>query len=379
MANKKIKDIKSLMTLVNSKVTEIRNIEMTVEVYENKRYGSVHLISIKDPSANMKAVIYRKNYKEELVPGDKIEIEGSMSIFNTNLQLVINSYKKMGDGDLNKLYEKLKKELEKKGFFKNKREISNNYKRIGIVSSLTAAGFKDAISIFNKRCAGIELIIYPSLVQGESAAKQISEAIKLANKHKYVEVIAVLRGGGDKEDLKCFNDKELAYTIFDSTIPIVTGIGHQINETIADLVADKNYITPSAVAQNITQDKNYYVEKLIRCKENLKLHLMNKIHKTHDYIYTSKKIVDRSILDLFNKYRNDLVNHKIQLALKLDMRMKDDRNMIKDIDNKLSKYQNIQVIIDEKVITTKEQYERAIKKSNTVKIVFIDGSVKFNV
>jgi exodeoxyribonuclease VII large subunit len=192
---------------------------------------------------------------------------------------------------------------------------------------LNAAGAKDFLHTINQRCLNKKLFIYPSAVQGKDAANELIQAIQLANNHNIVEILVLIRGGGAKEDLECFNSESLASAIYHSKIPIITGIGHQIDTSIADLVCTKSFITPTAVAQNITAEninsKNV-IDKLVL---NTNKKIINYLNNYYEYIVNQE--------NKLNKYENNLVteveNNRINY---LDKANNIKKNLISRMDNK---------------------------------------------
>ena len=296
-----------------TKNTALKNINLVVEVMEIKNYPSMVFLKIGDDTGTIKSVIYKSNYKSELKSGDKIKADCYLSLYKGDLQLIIKSYKPMGLGDHNNKLVQLKKKLAGLGYFDNKPVLENNYTRIGIISSLNAAGMKDFLDTINKRCCGKTLYIYPSLVQGALAPADIAKAIQLANKHNQSEILVLIRGGGSKEDLECFNTEEIATAIFKSKIPIVTGIGHQIDTSIADLVAVKNHITPTAAAQNITTENIFSKNMLNELMNSIKHKLANYVDMHYQYIVQQENKLTKYQNKLIDQIETNLIYQNNQL------------------------------------------------------------------
>lgn len=257
-------DIIAIISDYISNTDMFKNIQAEVEVTEIKEYPNIVFMTVCDVfrSVNMKCVIFKTDYQNKIIVGNKIVISATVRLYKNEIQLVIKSYVLLGLGSNISALSKLKEDLGKKGYFDNKQEISQNYQIIGVISSLKAAGLKDFIHTIETRCSNKKLYLYPATVQGSAAPDEIVKQIKLANTHNMVKVIAIIRGGGSKEDLECFNDKAIARAIHESVIPIVTGIGHQIDVSVADMVADQNFITPTAVAQGITTNNLLTTDKI---------------------------------------------------------------------------------------------------------------------
>lgn len=169
----------------------------------------------------------------------------------------VSKIQPVGEGSLKKSFEMLKKKLEGEGLFnpEKKREIPKGLSRIGVISSTQAAGYADFIKILNARWGGIKVLVAHTQVQGMDAPEQIIRALRYFNERSEVEAIVIIRGGGSADDLSCFNDEKLVREIAGSKIPVMTGIGHEVDESLADLAADVRASTPSNAAELLTYDK----------------------------------------------------------------------------------------------------------------------------
>ncbi|PCJ46431.1 MAG: exodeoxyribonuclease VII large subunit [Gammaproteobacteria bacterium] len=225
--------------------------------------------SLKDSKAQVRCAMFKGKNRACRVPPDegmKVLVRAKVSLFEPRgeFQLIVEYLEPAGIGQLLQQYEELKSKLALEGLFdeQSKQEISHCYHTIGIITSSTGAAIHDVISVIRRRYPLQKLIIYPCLVQGNQAADQIINQIILANQRNEVELLLLVRGGGSMEDLWCFNSELLARTIHHSCLPIVTGIGHEVDFTIADYVADLRAPTPSAAAERTTQDQREVSEHL---------------------------------------------------------------------------------------------------------------------
>jgi len=234
------------------------------EVSNFKRHmPSGHLyFTLKDDSAQVRVVMWRSDaarVRFEIDDGMKILVRGKISIYEPrgDFQLYALNILPVGQGALQLAFEQLKKKLAEEGLFEeeHKRQIPEFPKRVGVVTSLEGAAVRDIISIINRRFPAVELIIYPVKVQGEGAAEEIAEAVRNFNAVADVDVLIVGRGGGSLEDLWAFNEEIVARAIFESKIPVISAVGHQVDFTIADFVADVRAATPSAAAELVVPDK----------------------------------------------------------------------------------------------------------------------------
>jgi exodeoxyribonuclease VII large subunit len=179
-------------------------------------------------------------------------------------QLIVESVEQMGAGGLQAKFDALKKKLQSEGLFDSarKRTIPTFPNRIVVITSPTGAAIRDVLSVLKRRFAGVNVLLIPALVQGEQAPRDLVRAIRIANEFELGDVILLTRGGGALEDLFCFNDEDLAREIFSSKIPVVSAVGHEIDFTIADFVADLRAATPSAAAELLVREQEAMLESL---------------------------------------------------------------------------------------------------------------------
>ena len=209
--------------------------------------------------------------------GMKIIVNGKLSVYppRGSYQLDIRSMKPAGLGELQEAFEKLKKKLEAEGLFdeKFKKPIPAFPKKIGVVTAIDGAAFKDLVSVAKRRFPLVEIVIAPARVQGSGAAESIVKAISQLNDYPEIDVIIVARGGGSIEDLWAFNEEIVARAIFKSTVPIISGVGHEVDFTISDYVADFRAPTPSVAMEIATPDiieiENFINEFLLKSSSNI--------------------------------------------------------------------------------------------------------------
>ena len=227
---------------------------------DHYRSGHIYL-SLKDDKSVIKAVIFAGNaarLKFRPENGMKVIARGRVSLYEATgqYQLYIDDLQPLGAGALAIAFEQLKNRLEKEGLFLQsaKKPLPLYPKTIGVITSPTGAAVEDIKSILLKRWPPINIIIYPSLVQGEEAPKQLIQGIKYFSDTKCADVVIIGRGGGSAEDLWAFNSEELARAIFDCTVPVISAVGHETDFTICDFVADVREHTPSAAAKRAVPD-----------------------------------------------------------------------------------------------------------------------------
>lgn len=227
-----------------------------------KPYSGHLYFTLKDEFSQLKAVLFKPQQRylaQELKAGDKIICRGRLSLYEPRgeYQIIVDSVEFSGEGDLQLSYEVLKKKLDAEGLFntEHKKDIPFFPASIALITSPTGAAVHDFISIAQSRFAAIPIEIYPVRVQGEEAAEEISRAVIEANKRGISDVIVICRGGGSLEDLWPFNNEILARTVFNSGVPVVSAVGHEIDYTILDFVADFRSPTPSAAAECIVPSR----------------------------------------------------------------------------------------------------------------------------
>ncbi len=247
------------------------------EISNFKRHTSGHLyFTLKDEHAQINCAMWRFRANGLLFEprdGMQVVVEGELQVYEKGgyYQLVVHQIQPAGVGALQMAFEQLKQKLHQEGLFdeKYKKPIPDFPERIGVVTSPTGAAIRDIISVVTRRFPGVQILLYPVRVQGDGAAGEIARAIRDFNEFGNVDVLIVGRGGGSLEDLWPFNEEVVARAIFESHIPIISAVGHEIDFSIADFVADRRAPTPSAAAEMVVKDRaeligvvRYYREKL---------------------------------------------------------------------------------------------------------------------
>lgn len=257
--NDKYLSVSALTRYIKHKIDideNLKTVYLKGEISNFKNHSSGHMyFSIKDDTSIIKAIMFKAQASRlnfEPKEGMKILAKGTISVYEAGgtYQIYVSELEEDGIGDLYKKYEKLKKELEKEGLFdkKYKKEIPKFPKRIGIVTASTGAAIKDIISTIDRRYKACKTYLFPCLVQGETAHLDIVKKIKQADNYN-LDVLIIGRGGGSFEDLNCFNAEDVARTIFEAKTPIISAVGHEIDFTIADFVADLRAPTPTGAAE----------------------------------------------------------------------------------------------------------------------------------
>ncbi|GAB6261660.1 exodeoxyribonuclease VII large subunit [Photobacterium sp. R1] len=233
--------------------------------------------TLKDARAQVKCAMFRGNNQRVTfrpANGNQVLVKARLSLYEPrgDYQLIIESMQPEGDGRLQQQFEKLKMQLAGEGLFAQtlKKALPEQPKRVGIITSKTGAALHDILNVLKRRDPGLPVVIYPTMVQGEGAAISIAQAIGRANSRQECDVLIVGRGGGSLEDLWAFNEEIVARTIAASQIPIISAVGHEVDVTIADFVADMRAPTPSAAAELVSRDLSVQMQKITQRQQHLR-------------------------------------------------------------------------------------------------------------
>jgi len=260
------------------------------EISNFKAYDSGHwYFSLKDADGQIRCVMFRgRNGQVGFVPkeGDLVEVAANLGVYvpRGDLQLNVGMMRRAGQGGLYEAFLKLKEKLASEGLFdeSKKRPLPKHPKAIGVITSAQAAALKDVLSTLERRAPHIPIIVYPSLVQGVDAPPALIAALNRAYADAQqgdIEVILLVRGGGSIEDLWCFNDEQLARVIAESPVPIISGVGHETDFTIADFVADLRAPTPTGAAELATPNRDALLQDLDVLAQRMSVRLSQRIDK----------------------------------------------------------------------------------------------------
>ena len=266
LAGNDLQDILSVSALTelarNTLESTIGRVSIQGELSNLARPASGHLyFTLKDDTAQVRCAMFRNRARGlRCRPENGLEVlaTGLVSLYAArgDFQLIVDTLEVAGEGLLALRFEQLKRKLDAEGLFDadSKRPLPEWPGAIGVISSPSGAAVQDIIKVLRRRCPAIPVIVYPTLVQGEGAAAAISNMIEIANARGECDVLILARGGGSLEDLWSFNEERVARAVFESELPIVSGVGHEVDVTIADLVADLRAPTPSAAAELVSPD-----------------------------------------------------------------------------------------------------------------------------
>lgn len=250
--------------------------------------SSGHLyFSLKDTNAQVRCALfktYQRKFGFKPENGKQVIVKAQVSLYEPrgDYQLIVEQIEEAGDGALRRAFDALKLKLLTEGLFDsaNKKTLPVLPKNIGVITSPSGAAIRDILTVLRRRFAAVPVIIYPAAVQGDNAKHEIAKAIATANRQALCNVIILGRGGGSLEDLWAFNEEIVARAIFASDIPIITGIGHETDFTIADFVADLRAPTPSAAAEHAVPDQQAWLAQFVYLESRLHQLLQRKLNQT---------------------------------------------------------------------------------------------------
>lgn len=355
--NKIIKD-----TIENN--LELRNVYLKGEISNLKYHTRGHLyFSLKDENSKINAVMF--NYERYLgfnpKDGDSVLVHGRISVYESSgsYQIYVDSMEMDGIGNLYVLFEKLKKKLSEEGLFdkEHKMKIKRVPRKIGVITAPTGAAVRDIISTINRRFPMTEIYLFPTLVQGEYASKNIVEMIELANTFDDIDTIILGRGGGSIEDLWAFNEEIVARAIYNSKIPIISGVGHEIDFTISDFVADLRAPTPTGAALMATPDKEEVKRYFVNAKDRINNAIENKIYSLNELLrkYKSNYILNNPIrLYEMKEQKLDILYDKLNISI---------NNKLDYYKQLIDKYKTNYILNNPNVL-----YKDKIEKLNNIKL-----------
>ena len=332
--------ISSVIARIKNVLTQTMDLDgiwIQGEISNLTKHRSGHYyFSLKDKSGEMSCVMFssyvsRLNFNVE--EGMRVLVSGSINVYEQrgSLQLVIRQMKQDGLGDLYLEFEKRKQDLLRAGYFdeSHKKAKPDYIENIGVVTGAQAAALQDVLSTIQRRWPMMKVTLYPSLVQGSLAPKSLIQSLKEADTHNH-DALLIVRGGGSFEDLFCFNDVQLVKTIYSLNTYIVSGVGHEVDTTLCDLVCDHRSVTPTAAAQWVTLDQYEVMTQILKDRELLRQNMSmilnhNKLkldsYKNYPYLKDPKSFIIEKQLKL------DGYNTQIEHALELELQK---QNVIKN-------------------------------------------------
>ena len=369
-----------------------KNVCIKGELSNITYYSSGHLyFTLKDAKASVKCAIFKYKFRgvpTDLKEGDQVKIRGNASLYETNgsFQIIADFLEKTNT--IGSLYEKmeiLKREYNEKGYFdeSNKKKLPQMPMNIGVVTAETGAAIRDIINTTHKRFPNVNIYLYPSKVQGEGSAIEVSRGIEFFNRicdngELDLDVLIVGRGGGSIEDLWAFNEEPVIEAIYKSKIPIVSAVGHEIDNLLSDLVADRRAATPTQAAEILIPEKEKLVENLVVKKNRLSKSLLNKIVLMKKELeQREKNYYIKNYLNILNDKKIDMIEKEQKLTKEIKSRIEKSRENLKLKKARLSKFSVEDILKQGYTITRKDGkiVKRGIELSreDKVEIQFADS------
>ena len=360
--------VSQINAYINKKLRQdvnLKNIYVRGEISNYKTYPSGHsYFTLKDKKSQISAVMFKGSkrfLKFEPKNGMKVIIKGKVEVYEANgkYQLYATRITEDGIGELHIAFEQLKKKLEKEGLFDDahKKEIPIYPKRIGVITAQTGAAIRDIITTIKKRYPICEILVFSTLVQGDMAAEQIVRQIRFSQKFD-IDTLIVGRGGGSIEDLWPFNEEIVAREIYACKTPVISAVGHEIDYTISDFVADKRAPTPTGAAVLAVPDLNEVKFKIGQIKDRINKNIQDKLMQNKTKLDNiSQKQIFKNPESIYEIKEMNLDN----LISKLDFASK---NIITENQNRLFKLENSVILKNPHEITKKKRikFEKNIDK-----------------
>jgi exodeoxyribonuclease VII large subunit len=368
----------------------LSNLNIKGEISNFKMHSSGHLyFSLKDEASKINCIMF-KSYANNLSfkprDGEAVVVKGKVSVYEKDgaYQLYCYEMKQEGMGELYVAFQELKNKLEKQGLFdvRHKRELPRYPGKVGIVTSPTGAAVRDIINVCKRRNPGVELLLYPALVQGSNASEDIIRGIELLNNRNDIDTIILARGGGSIEELWAFNNEALAYAVYNSKKPIITGVGHETDFTIVDFVSDMRAPTPSAAAELAVPSLEQLKATLENHKEYLRASIDNTIRKHRNKTELLRKTlqIHSPLSYIINQY-NNVDNLQNKLVYRMNSKLEISKERLSKVNAVLEAHNPLKVLnkgyavledLQGNIISEKSM----LKASKEIFITVKDGKVK---
>jgi len=325
--------------------TYLHRVQVSGEISNLARPSSGHwYFTLKDQRAQVRCAMFksRTQYLKFLPKeGDQVVVTASVSLYEArgDYQLIVDAMQSAGEGALQLAFEELKQRLFKEGLFdaQYKQAIPKHPKHLGIVTSPTGAAVKDIISVLKRRFPSLPISIYPTQVQGQQAAAQIAQAIERANRDNLCDVLIVGRGGGSLEDLWPFNEEIVARAIFHSRIPTISAVGHEVDTSISDFVADLRAPTPSAAAELVSPDRFEWLGRFEQLERSLLRIMQNRLSQQAFHVTQLTKRL-RHPKEKLNEHMQRLDMAEMRLKNAMQSRLQNDKQRLQVCQHTLAQY-----------------------------------------
>lgn len=330
--------------------------------------------TLKDHGAQIKCAMFRgNNSRAGFTPkhGQQVLVRGKLSLYEArgDYQLIAETMAPEGDGLLKQQFEELKCQLAAQGLFSEaiKKPLPEIIKRVGIITSSTGAALHDILSVLQRRDPRLQVVIYPTQVQGQGSAFSVAAQIALANIRNECDVLIVGRGGGSLEDLWCFNEPDVAYAIYNSQLPVISAVGHEIDVTISDFVADLRAATPSAAAELVSQHKTFVSSQLNNLVARLKQSMQNRLqHKTHQLSVLKQTLLQHDPKHKLQQQAQNLDELSLRLQHAMQQKMQWQQHQTSQLKNRLQQASPAHHINIE--LQKQQQLKRQLTQAMTAKL-----------
>lgn len=330
--------------------------------------------TLKDHGAQIKCAMFRgNNSRAGFTPkhGQQVLVRGKLSLYEArgDYQLIAETMAPEGDGLLKQQFEELKCQLAAQGLFSEaiKKSLPEIIKRVGIITSSTGAALHDILSVLQRRDPRLQVVIYPTQVQGQGSAFSVAAQIALANIRNECDVLIVGRGGGSLEDLWCFNEPDVAYAIYNSQLPVISAVGHEIDVTISDFVADLRAATPSAAAELVSQHKTFVSTQLNNLVARLKQSIQNRLqHKTHQLSVLKQTLLQHDPKHKLQQQAQNLDELSLRLQHAMQQKMQWQQHQTSQLKNRLQQASPAHHINIE--LQKQQQLKRQLTQAMTAKL-----------
>ncbi len=413
MQTPKILTVSEITKQIKGLIQQFEGVWIEGEVSNFVPHSSGHMyFSLKDEKSVIRAAFFKnanQHLKFKIQDGMKVVVHGNVDLYEKSgqYQVIVDNMEPKGLGMLQLRFEQLKEQLKKEGLFDQarKRKLPILPKKIGVITSPTGAVIRDILNVLQRRFPNIHVVLNPVKVQGDGAAEEVAEAIKYMNEDGSFDVLIVGRGGGSLEDLWAFNEEVVARAIFSSKIPVVSAVGHEIDFTIADFVADLRAPTPSAAAELVIANKTDLIEKIRAYEVRLTNDLTNK-YQTYkeklDWIRKSGLAMGlKRTLEIFkerisnaakspaflrpkekiSQLKQEVDEYESKLAITIGHFLENRRNEIKVLQGKVESLNPLKILERGYSVTLKLPEKKIIKsaselkKNDEIEVKFANGTI----
>lgn len=346
--------------------------------------------SLKDEKSQIRCALFNaksRHWDFCMKDGLHVLARASVSLYEPrgDYQLIVESLEERGEGKLQRAFEQLKKKLQALGWFadSHKKTFPKFPKQIGIITSSTGAAIRDILIVLNRRFPAIPVLIYPCLVQGPQAAPNIAAAIEKANQRKECDVLIVARGGGSLEDLWAFNEEIVASAIYQSQLPIMSAIGHEIDFTIADFVSDLRAPTPSVAAELMVPHQADLLSQLNQYQKRLQRGIQQFLtQKRQALAWQGKQLQQHHPLQSLQEKMQTLDLYRTQLSYQMNQRLTQEKNQLSLYAQAINQCNPLTLLARGYQLTYQNQTQRLMQRAQQLKtddaitIQFADGKVE---